>query len=880
MASLSGSGGILRLLMVAFAVCVLLGVSCGGEDAESVPTSNESVGAEPEAGQPSGGQGTIGGRQADTRLFPLDPATGQIRWPGDGPTPGLATLETRVAPNTPLTRGQARALRLNTGDTGFSSASSRCLLDDYRLENERVLVCIQGRRSFSPLTENGGQIIDARRRAAGYQDGMSQLIIAPEVGEVDIRHMGIVADGSEGGDAVIRVEGIARGMRLLQGLVPNTFVPPALSVITEYRLAPDDDRVRIYTWVVGDDSYDIDFRLYDFLLFSGQSTLISWPPELFTREWIAAEDAGSAYSFQSLDGTFDDFLLVQELIPAIAAEHRSVRVRGFDAHLYARVLRIGERDIESARPPIEPAVQLTVVGRSGTRISIADDTASPLTRGYLNAEGQRTFRLQPGQYTVSTQGYGGGDVTVVVDIGDMDQQLLLAQSEPATLTIKIIDEATGQPMAGRLNLTGPDNRLVNIVDDLTLELPAGDWSGTVTHGWHFSVEQQAWSLSAGESAIWTVALREVLPTPGWASGEFHQHASPSIDSERPVDELIRANLAEGVDFMVPSDHDVLFDYGQRVAQLGYEERIGTPLTGVEVSPTYAHMGAYGLPYDPKKPAGGAPAFGTKEDAFWRTMEMPELVDWVRKNGARLVQLNHPRGSQSYFEHVDYEPDVDVSGLDPKRWTANFDAIEIFNGQRDFCRVFQDWMGLLNQGIRMTALGNSDTHRPDVTPGYPRNYLPTVSQDPRQVTADEVVTAIKDGIVTIGGGAFMDFPDGPYPGMTIEANETVTIRVRVQTPPYAQVDRLQAIFNGVVVLDRAIETMPDSGVDIDEPITVETLVDGHLIFLATGDRSLAHVRPGHIVFAMSNPIWIDVDGGGVDPIGVGGVPRLNLSFCGD
>ena len=740
-------------------VGIFITASCGGD--------NETASSANAAGQVSDGTDVVAGTeamsdvgQAQTERFPLDPANDLIRWPDRAPTPGLATLPTTIAPTAPLARGQARAAVMSTGDTGFSSAESNCLVDDYRLENGRVLVCIQGRRSFSPLTENGGQIIDARRRTANHRDGIGQILVAPELGEVDIRHMGIVRDGRDGQEAIIRVEGYARGMRLLQGLVPNTFVPPEIMVITEYRLGPNDDHVQLLTWVVGDETYDLDFRLYDLLLFGGQSLLASWPSEGLTRNLTAAQDDHSAYAFESLDGTFDDYFLIRELIPAMAAEHRVVRIRGYDAHLYARRLIIGDRDIESVRQTSDGAGTLIVDGEEGTRILITDDAEAEVTRGLLDEDGQRAFKLQPGSYVVTTVGFSGGDVRRTVDVGITEQSIRLEQPRPASLTVRIIDEATGSPIAGRLNLVGVDQRLVNIVDEAVIELPAGEWTATLTHGWHFTVAQASWSLEAGQSVTWLAELSEVLPTPGWASGEFHQHASPSIDSERPVDELIRANMAEGIDFMVPSDHDVIYDYAQRVGQLGYEGRLGTPLTGVEVSPTYAHMGAYGLPYDPKKAAGGAPAFGVKEGQFWRTMEMPELVSWVRKNGARLVQLNHPRGSQSYFKHVNYEPNIDIDRLDPKLWTGDFDAIEIFNGQRDFCRVFQDWMGLLNQGVRLTAIGNSDTHRNGVVPGYPRNYIPTMASDSRRHSTDEVVTALKTGMVTIGGGHSWIFQTGP------------------------------------------------------------------------------------------------------------------------
>ena len=82
---------------------------------------------------------------------------------------------------------------------------------------------------------------------------------------------------------------------------------------------------------------------------------------------------------------------------------------------------------------------------------------------------------------------------------------------------------------------------------------------------------------------------------------------------------------------------------------------------------------------PKKQRVEAP-LSVIENEFWRSMEVPELMKWVRDNGAQFVQVNHPRGSQSYFGYVGTKQD-DIEGLDTKKWTADFQSIEVFNGQR-------------------------------------------------------------------------------------------------------------------------------------------------------------------------------------------------------
>ena len=51
-----------------------------------------------------------------------------------------------------------------------------------------------------------------------------------------------------------------------------------------------------------------------------------------------------------------------------------------------------------------------------------------------------------------------------------------------------------------------------------------------------------------------------------------------------------SNLVEGVDFMIPSDHDIIYDYASLIERMGLSHRITAPLTGEEVSPRSRTLG--------------------------------------------------------------------------------------------------------------------------------------------------------------------------------------------------------------------------------------------------------------------------------------------------
>ena len=115
-----------------------------------------------------------------------------------------------------------------------------------------------------------------------------------------------------------------------------------------------------------------------------------------------------------------------------------------------------------------------------------------------------------------------------------------------------------------------------------------------------------------------------------------------------------------------------------------------------------HIGAYGIPYDPYGGAGGALAFRLRMTCVSGSSKSPELIAVQREKGAELIQVNHPRASQGYFDHVEYGK-IPIENLDPEIFTTDFDTVEIFNSPNYFCRNFQDWQGLLNQGLQVRRL---------------------------------------------------------------------------------------------------------------------------------------------------------------------------------
>ena len=55
-------------------------------------------------------------------------------------------------------------------------------------------------------------------------------------------------------------------------------------------------------------------------------------------------------------------------------------------------------------------------------------------------------------------------------------------------------------------------------------------------------------------------LRHVVDTHGWLSADFHVHAARSPDSRVPMHDRIYEFVADGVELIVATDHNVVCDY--------------------------------------------------------------------------------------------------------------------------------------------------------------------------------------------------------------------------------------------------------------------------------------------------------------------------------
>lgn len=392
-------------------------------------------------------------------------------------------------------------------------------------------------------------------------------------------------------------------------------------------------------------------------------------------------------------------------------------------------------------------------------------------------------------------------------------ELKLDVSPGGELLVKVTDGDTGEPLIGRLIVKGiegtldpsfgPDYRasgagpLMDLLEgEVKTPLPAGKYRVAVTKGIEWSIDAQEVEVTSGHTKTVELSLRHVVPTPGMVGCDVHVHARPSFDSPVTPEDRVLSLISAGVDFAVPTEHNMVGDYTAALEVLRLSKQLAH-VSGVEVTtsrPRVGHFGVFPYPTTSHVP----PYSGTSAAA---------IVAAARQGDpSRVVQINHPRLPQNigYFNIVNFDP---KSGRVPSSITAGFDTIEVYNGyelsRRELTeRVMEDWFAILNHGKRIAATGSSDSHRIQYQwAGYPRTYAlvdaRAAGDTGQPIDTSEVVMALKKGRSFVTSGPIIDldlFEGGrvAHPGDEIAHRAAIAGRLKVRAAPWIDIASVEVI----------------------------------------------------------------------------------------
>jgi hypothetical protein len=374
----------------------------------------------------------------------------------------------------------------------------------------------------------------------------------------------------------------------------------------------------------------------------------------------------------------------------------------------------------------------------------------------------------------------------------------------------------------------------------------GTYQIVVSHGPEYSVSKQNVTVVAGDASTPQVVTASVVPvvdTTGFVSADHHVHLINSPDSTVSKDERIVTMLAEGLDYFVASDHDFKTDLTAEVAALGASSMIKF---GQSDEVTYfdsGHFGAYPVDLVPGSVTGGsidwgragvAPGLGYPSDGSYDlSVDEMALTAKAPPHNATVVQANHfNSGTLGYFRTSGIDTTVapPQSSTQPARIRQNPAITNLFSNELTALEIWiessrdqnalalgenlGDYFNMLNLFDSSNPLQrkgivcDSDTHSTTIVQaGGPRNMLASATDDPALLVPADLADSVNAGrnVCTSGpdvrvsiegdGGAIASH-DLADPLLVPATSGNATLHVDIQSPTWAEYDRIEVYVNNV------------------------------------------------------------------------------------
>ncbi len=814
----------------------------------------------------------------------------------------------------PPPAGQARAGRIGSEDQIPRGVKNNVDVGDVMLRNGKVMFVIEAPDESDGYNPFGGEIVHAdlvgpdgeplERNLFGESlHGISLKLVDPQ-------SVTVVADGTDGGDAVVRVVGENRSMPLLDVAFGFIFeINHGVVFAVDYVLEADEDFLEVRFNMRNPINRWAYVNMIIFGSVQGDGLRFFTPEGGFDQDALAGTHrmygyVGDEISYGFVDAEGQDLRYVMEESDFLVGEKsRTVPmescteltlpvirlvVSGGGAETLLSVMRGIAGDVE----PDKTYFDVTITGGGdalATRIHVTDAGGGYVTSIIADGEGIFAAALPAGDYLATAVLDGHAPVEdLAFTVGSTGTTVDIAIPQASTVTYGVVD-GLGEPIPAKVIFFADDvpvslpgsfgekrypqeASLYVFGSSASVTLPPGGYTAVASRGPEYEIDEQSFTVGAGETAALDLTVVHSVDSTGLLCGDFHVHSVHSADSSDPRGDKVRAAVAEGVEILVSTDHEWVADYQDDVVAEGLTDWIHG-VSGSELTTfSWGHFNVYPQTQRPDLPNNGA--------VDWYYKDTPEVMTLAHADPLDpIVQINHPRSGsfQGYFTTLGFDP-VEGTVERPELWSTDFDALEVVNGEA-FAEIEEttarDWFALLNMGLRFACMGNSDTH--DFVSseiGYPRTCLVVGHDDPSILTNDDIREKIRAMKTVVSGGILItaEGPGGEGPGDIVDAfGGTADFHVVVQAPAWVDALRLKVFVDGdlarTIALDGTTADPSNPTVRFDDTLVVATSdgADGWVIFVAEGDASLDPVVEGHLPFGFTSPIYLDADSdGGITP----------------
>ena len=391
----------------------------------------------------------------------------------------------------------------------------------------------------------------------------------------------------------------------------------------------------------------------------------------------------------------------------------------------------------------------------------------------LGHEGRYALELPAGDYTLYATGRGYSRSTAAAVRVEAHGDRALDFSDlrpPGRIIFTVTDRAHGSPLDARIAITEGDKPVAEFLGRKTfftaldsrghaeLSVAPGHYRFSVSSGGGFLGPDAdvPVTVAPGKTTQSHVQIERLFnpPAVGWYSADLHHHADQAEAVSPPAD-LARSQLAAGLDVLFVSDHDSTVNHE---ALRAIAAQRGIPfIPGIEISPSWGHFNAY--PITP----------GAKLAIDPSTADVGAVIAEARREGAAVVQVNHPFNPYGYFTSL-------AAGVAPGGFNAAFDLIEINSAEPDddpkvLARIWAYW----NEGKRYYLSAGSDTH--DVW-NQQSGRVRVFAHVEGALTAQGFVEALKTGCAYVSHGPLIFPQNDDCRGIRMVPGRPVTLAFRL------------------------------------------------------------------------------------------------------
>ncbi len=455
----------------------------------------------------------------------------------------------------------------------------------------------------------------------------------------------------------------------------------------------------------------------------------------------------------------------------------------------------------------------------------------------LGRDGEYELRLAVGDYALYATAKNHSQsarVLVQVAAGSTTVRDFHDLKIPGRIRFTVTDARNGKPLDARISIAEGQQPVVGFLGRKTfftelepkgradVPIAPGEYVFTVSAGGGFLAQRRQIkvTVSPGGSRSENTAVTPLFDPPSrqWYSADLHHHADQAEAVTPPAD-LARSQLAAGLDLLFVSDHDSMANHA--VLRAIADGRGMAFVPGIELSASWGHFNAY--PLLPNRTM----AIDTA------TASIDEIIKEARREGATVVQVNHPFIPYGYFTSVG-------AGVAPGGFNPAFDLIEINAvAPADDGKVLRTLWNFWNAGHRYYLAAGTDTH--DVW-REESGAVRTFAHIDGAVTPAAFAQALKDGHGYVTSGPLV-FPSVMF------GDE---LRVKPQDPfvlgfDLKSVDGLkqaELIGGGSVLRTESFAGAPHE-VHIDFPLST---------LRATWYALIVEDTQGHKAY--TDPIWVD------------------------